>query len=129
MIVNSWGISPRVASVVAHVWYQSHTIISISQALVLPLCFKKLFCSEIKLAISAALESGQNTSGASSGASSWASSGASTGATQKVAVLVARATWMGASHSSGCWVFYSTLCSVSRVGSGVHFVNNCIIYI
>ena len=65
MIANSWGISPRVASVVAHVWYtQSHTIISISIASVLQLCFKKLFCSEIKLAISAALESGQNTSGA-----------------------------------------------------------------
>ena len=64
MIVNSWGISPRVASVVAHVWYQSHTIISVSPARVLQLCFKKLFCSEIKLAISAALESGQNTSGA-----------------------------------------------------------------
>ena len=53
---------------VAHVWYQSHTIISVSQASVLQLCFKKLFCSEIKLAISVALESGQNTSGASSGA-------------------------------------------------------------
>ena len=68
MIVNSRGISPRVASVVAHVWYQSDTIISVSRARVLQLCFKKLFCSEIKLAISAALESGQNTSGASSGA-------------------------------------------------------------
>ena len=68
MIVNSWGISPRVASVVAHVWYQSHTIVSVSPARVLQLCFQKLFCSEIKLAISAALESGQNTSGASSGA-------------------------------------------------------------
>ena len=63
MIVNSWGISPRVASVVAHVWYKSHTIISVSPARVLQLCFKKLFCSEIKLAIGAALESGQNTSG------------------------------------------------------------------
>ena len=68
MIVNSWGISLRVASVVAHVWYQSHTIISISPAHVLQLCFKKLFSPEIKLAISAALDSGQNTSGASSGA-------------------------------------------------------------
>ena len=68
MIVNSGGISPRVPSLVAHVWYQSHTIISVSHAPVLQLCFKKLFCSEIKLAISAALESGQNTSGASSGA-------------------------------------------------------------
>ena len=57
--MNSLGISPRVASVVTHVRYQSHTIISVSQ-----LRFKKLFCSEIKLAISAALESGQNTSGA-----------------------------------------------------------------
>ena len=63
MIVNSWGISPRVALVVAHVWYQSHTIIIVSPARILQ-CFKKLFCSEIKLAISAALESGQNTSGA-----------------------------------------------------------------
>ena len=68
MIVNSYGISPRVASVVTHVWYQSHTIISVSPASVLPLCFKKIFCSEIKLAISAAVESGQNTSSASSGA-------------------------------------------------------------
>ena len=49
---------------VAHVWYQSHTIISVSPARVLQLCFKKLFCSEIELAISAALESDQNTSGA-----------------------------------------------------------------
>ena len=62
--MNSWGISPRVASVVAHVWYQSHTIISVSPASGLQLCFKKLFCSEIKLSIRAALESGQNTSGA-----------------------------------------------------------------
>ena len=53
---------------VAHVWYQFHTIISVSPARVLQLCFKNLFCPEIKLAISAALESGQNTSGASSGA-------------------------------------------------------------
>ena len=68
MIMNSWGISPRVASVVDHVWYQSHTIISVSPASVSQLCFKKLFCPEIKLAISEALESGQNTSGASSGA-------------------------------------------------------------
>ena len=66
--MNSWGISPSVASVVAHVWYQSHTIISVSPARVLQLCFKKIFCREIKLAISPALESGQNTSGASSGA-------------------------------------------------------------
>ena len=58
MRMNSWGTSPRVASVVAHVWYQSHTIISVSQARILQLCFKKLFCSEIKLAISVALESG-----------------------------------------------------------------------
>ena len=65
MIVNSWGISLRVASVVAHVWYQSHRIVSVSPVRVLQLCFKKLFCSEIKLAISAELESGQNTSGAS----------------------------------------------------------------
>ena len=64
MIVNSWGIFPRVASVVAHVWYQSHTIISVSPGCVLQLCFKKLFCSAIKLAIRAALESVQNTSGA-----------------------------------------------------------------
>ena len=64
MIVNSWGISPGVASVVAHVLYQSHTVISVSPARVLQLCFKKIFCSEIKQAISAALESGQNTSGA-----------------------------------------------------------------
>ena len=64
MIVNSWGIAPRVASVVAHGWYQSHTIISVSPALVLQLCFKKLFGSEIKLEISAALKSGQNSSGA-----------------------------------------------------------------
>ena len=62
--MNSWGISPSVASVVAHVWYQSHTIISVSPGRVLELCFKKLFCPEIKLAISAALEGGQNTSGA-----------------------------------------------------------------
>ena len=48
---------------VAHVCYQSHTIISVSPARVLQLRFKKLFCSEIKLAISAALESGQNTRG------------------------------------------------------------------
>ena len=80
MIVNSWGISPRVSSVVAHVWYQSHTIISVSPARVLQLCFKKLFCSEIKLAICAALESGQNTSGASILNSS--------GATEKVAAQV-----------------------------------------
>ena len=67
MIMNSWGISSShssVASVVAHVWYQSHTIISVSPARVLQLCFKKLFCPEIKLVISAALESSQNTSGA-----------------------------------------------------------------
>ena len=64
MIVNSWGKFSRVASVVAHIWYQSHTITSVSPARVLQLCLKKLFCSEIKLAISAALESGQNTSGA-----------------------------------------------------------------
>ena len=66
MIVNSSGISPRVASVVAHVtWYQSHDEpISVSQARVLQLCFKKIFYSEIKLAISEALESGENTSGA-----------------------------------------------------------------
>ena len=64
MIVNNWGISPRVASVVAHAWYQSHTIISVSPARVLQLYLKKLFCSEIKLAINAGLESGQNTSGA-----------------------------------------------------------------
>ena len=86
MIVNSWGISPRVSSVVAHVWYQSHTIISVSPARVLQSCFKKLYCSQIKLAISAVLESGQNASGA----------------TEKVAALVARATCSGASHSSGC---------------------------
>ena len=60
--MNSRGKSPRVASVVAHVWYQSHT--SVSPARVLQLCFKKLFGKEIKLAISAALQSGQNTSGA-----------------------------------------------------------------
>ena len=66
MIVNSWEKSPRVATVVAHVWYHSHT--SASPAHVLQLCFKKLFCKEIKLAISVALESGQNTSGAGSGA-------------------------------------------------------------
>ena len=53
---------------VAHVWYNSHTIISVSPARVLQLCFKKIILFEIKLAISAALESGQNTSGASSGA-------------------------------------------------------------
>ena len=64
MIVNRWGISPGVSSVVAHVWYKSHTIISVSPARGLQLCFKKLFYSEIKLAISTALESGQNTSGA-----------------------------------------------------------------
>ena len=64
MIVNSWGISPRVALVVAHVWQQSHTIMSVSPARVLQLCFKKLFCSEIKLAISAALETDQNTNDA-----------------------------------------------------------------
>ena len=64
MIVNSWGIYPRVASVVAHVWYQSHIIISVSPARILQLCLKKKFCSEIKLAISAALELAQNTSGA-----------------------------------------------------------------
>ena len=69
MVMNSWGISPSVASVVAHVLYQSHTIIiSVSPARVLQLCFKKIFCPEIKLAISAALESGQNTSGAGRGA-------------------------------------------------------------
>ena len=49
---------------VAEVWYKSHTIISVSPARVLQLYFKKLLCSKIKLAISAALESGQNTSGA-----------------------------------------------------------------
>ena len=97
MIVNSRIISPRVASVVAHVCYQSDTIISVSRARVLQLCFKKLFYSEIKLAISAALESGQNTSGALSILNS---SGASPGATEKVAALVARATCSGASHSS-----------------------------
>ena len=62
------GNIPRVASVVSPVWYQSHTIISVSPDRVLQLYFKKLFCSEIKLAIIAVLESGQNTSGASSGA-------------------------------------------------------------
>ena len=36
---------------VAHVWYQSHTIISVSPARVLQLCFKKDFFLEIKLAI------------------------------------------------------------------------------
>ena len=66
--MNSWGISPRVASVVAHVWYQSHTILNVSSARVLQLRFKKFFCSEMKLAISSALESDENTSGASSGA-------------------------------------------------------------
>ena len=64
MIMNSWGISPRFASVVAHVCYQSRTIISVSPVRVYQLCLNKLFCSEIKLAISAALESGQNTSSA-----------------------------------------------------------------
>ena len=34
---ESWGISRRVASVVAHVWYPSHTIISVSPARVLRL--------------------------------------------------------------------------------------------
>ena len=64
-------------------------------------CFKKLFCSKIKLAISAALESGQNTSGALVAALSILnSSGASPGGTEKVAALVARATCSGASHSS-----------------------------
>ena len=63
---------------VAHVCYRSHT--SVSPARVLQLCFKKLFCYEIKLAISAELESGQNTSGASILNSS--------GATKKVAALV-----------------------------------------
>ena len=53
---------------VAYVWYQSHRIISVSLIIVLQLRFKKLFCPEIKLAISEALKSGQNTSGASSGA-------------------------------------------------------------
>ena len=86
MIVNSWGISPRVASVVVHVWYQSHTIISVSPVRVLQLCFKKLFCLEIKLVISTAFESGQNTSGTIN---------------LKVAALVACATCSGASHSSG----------------------------
>ena len=65
---------------VAHVWYQSHRIISVSPALVLQLYFKKLFCSEIKLALIAALESGQNTS--------VDSSGASPGATERGAALV-----------------------------------------
>ena len=64
MIVNSWGRSARIATVVAHVWYQSHT--SVSPYCVLQLCLKKLFHEEIKLAISAALESSQNTSCASS---------------------------------------------------------------
>ena len=87
MIVNSWGISPRIASVVAHVWYQSHTIVSVSPCVpsVLQLCFKKLFCSEIKQAISAAIERGQNISAALSILNS---SGASPGATEKVAALV-----------------------------------------
>ena len=71
--------------------YQSLTIINVSSARVLQLCFKKLFCSEIKLAISAALKSGQNTSGAIVAALSILnSSGASPGATEKVAALVAR---------------------------------------
>ena len=61
MKMNSWGKFPRVASLVAHVSYKSHT--SVSPARVLQLRFKKLFCYEIKLAISAALESCQNTSG------------------------------------------------------------------
>ena len=64
MIVNSWGISPGAASVSAYVWYQSHTIVSVSPARVLQLCFKKVFGSEIKIAISAVLKSVQNTSGA-----------------------------------------------------------------
>ena len=62
MIVNSWGISPEL-----HQWLLMFGT-SVSPACVLQLCFKKLFCPEIKQAISAALESGQNTSGASSGA-------------------------------------------------------------
>ena len=109
MIVNSWGISQRVASVVAHVWYKSHTIISVSPARVWQLCFEKLFCSEIKLAISSALESGQYTSGAIN------FGGASPGAAEKVAALVARATYSsGRNHDRlffwdsdivGCWLF------------------------
>ena len=72
------------------------------------LCFKKLFYSQIKLAISAALESGQNTSGASIAALSILnSSGASPGATEKVAALVARATCSGASHSSAHQLQYN----------------------
>ena len=94
--MNSWGISPRVASVVAHVWYQYHTIISVSPARVLQLCFKKLPCSEIKLAISAALETGQILVALSI----LNSSGDSLGATEKVAALVARATCSGVSHGS-----------------------------
>ena len=62
---------------------QLHT--SVSPARVLLLCFKKLFCSEIKLAISAALESGQNTSVAISILNS---RGASPRATEKVVALV-----------------------------------------
>ena len=88
MIVNSWGISPRVASVVAHVWYQSRTIISVSPARVLQLCFKKLFCLKIKLTISAALGSGQILAALVAALSILNSSGASPGATEKVAALI-----------------------------------------
>ena len=56
--MNSWGKSPGVA----YVWYYS--LIQVFHQPVFWLCFKKLFRYEIKLAIRAALESGQNTSGA-----------------------------------------------------------------
>ena len=121
MIVNSYGISPRVASVVVHLWYQSHTIISVSPARVLQLFFKKLFCSEIKLAISAALEIDQNTSGALLAALSILNScGASPGATEKVAALVTALHTITGSHL--ILIFF---CSFKFLNGGLLY--NCIL--
>ena len=65
MIVNSGGISPRVASVVAHVWYQSHTInYKCFTSPCFTVMFQKIILLGNKSSDNAALESGQNTSGA-----------------------------------------------------------------
>ena len=70
--------------------------------------FKKIILnSEIKLAISAALESGQILAALVAALSIFNSSGASPGATEKVVALVARATCSGAIVTA-----LSTVCSI-----------------
>ena len=71
---------------------QSHTIISVSPARVLQLCFKKLFCSEIKLTKAQRLKVVKMLAALSI----LNSSGARPGATEKVA----RAICSCAGHSS-----------------------------